>query len=182
MDAVTGNFVISEIQSSPDRDEGRMYTSCVRSNMIYGSESRPLLANVGLTFERTEMHMMRWMCGVSIRERRTSGEFRKLAGVEPISTFLRSGRPIWYGHVMRKRDEDWVKKCMECRVEGRRPVGRPIRTCLVSVEADMAELEIDREDVLDRMIWRNNIIKLKYNPIGKRTINRYYTSKLNLFY
>ena len=40
-------------------------------------------------------------------------------------------------------DEDWVKRCMECRVEGRRPVGRPRKTWLESVETDMAELEID---------------------------------------
>ena len=24
----------------------------------------------------------------------------------------------WYGHVMRKRDEDWVKKCMELKKTG----------------------------------------------------------------
>ena len=47
-------------------------------------------------------------------------------------------------------DEDWVKKCMEFRVECRRPIGRPRRTRLESVEADMAELEIDKEDVHDR--------------------------------
>ena len=40
-------------------------------------------------------------------------------------------------------DEDWVKKCMEYRVEGRRPVGRPRKIWLESVEADMAELEIE---------------------------------------
>ena len=34
-------------------------------------------------------------------------------------------------------------------VEGRRLVGRPRRTWLGSVEADMEELEIDREDVHD---------------------------------
>ena len=51
---------------------------------------------------------------------------------------------------MRKSHKDWVKKCMEFRVEGRRPVVRPIRTWLESVEADMAKLEIDREDVHDR--------------------------------
>ena len=38
--------------------------------------------------------------------------------------FIRSGRLRWYGHVMRKGDEDWVKKCMEYRVEGRIPVER----------------------------------------------------------
>ena len=34
--------------------------------------------------------------------------------------FAISGRLRWYGHVMRKGDEDWVKKCMEYRVEGER--------------------------------------------------------------
>ena len=50
-------------------------------------------------------------------------------------------RPLLYEHVIRKNDEDWVKKCMELRIEGRRPVGRPRRRWLESVEADMAELE-----------------------------------------
>ena len=36
---------------------------------------------------------------------------------------------------MRKGDEDWMKKCMEYRGEGRRPVGRPRKTLLESVEA-----------------------------------------------
>ena len=50
---------------------------------------------------------------------------------------------------MRKSNEDWVKK------------------------ADMAELEIDKEDVHDRSKWRRNVnvTKRKSNPIGKRTIN-----------
>ena len=40
-------------------------------------------------------------------------------------------------------DEDLVK-CMEYRVEGRGPVGRPRRTWLDGVEVDMTELGIDR--------------------------------------
>ena len=43
-----------------------------------------------------------------------------------------------------------MKKCMEYSDEGRRPVGRPRKIWLERVEADMAELEIDREDVHDR--------------------------------
>ena len=45
------------------------------------------------------------------------------------------------------------------RVEGRRPVGRPRKTWLESVEVDMAKLEIDKEDVHDRSKWRR-IVKL----------------------
>ena len=67
-----------------------------------------------------------------------------------------------------------MKKCMEYRVEGRRPFGRPIKTWLESIEADMAKLEIDKEDVYDRSKWRRNVnvMKRKSNPIGKRTITR----------
>ena len=54
-----------------------------------------------------------------------------------------------------------MKKCMEYRVEGSRPVGKPSRTWLESVE----ELEIDREDVHDRKKWINNVMKRKSNPI-----------------
>ena len=33
--------------------------------MTYGSETRPLLVDVGLKFKRAEMHIIRWMCGIS---------------------------------------------------------------------------------------------------------------------
>ena len=151
-----------------------MYASCVRSSITYGSETRPLLVDVGLKSERADMQMIRWRCGISLKDRKTNEELRRLVGVEPITTFIGSGRLRWYCNVMRKGDEDWVKKCMEYRVEGIRPVGRPRKTWLESVEADMAELEIDKEYVLDRSKWRRNVsvMKRKSNPIGKRTINR----------
>ena len=91
--------------------------------------------------------MIRCMCDVSIKDRRTSEDLRKLVGVEPITTVIRRGRLRLYGNVMRKSNEKWEKKCMEYRVEGRRQVGRPRNTWLESLEVDMAELEIDKEDL-----------------------------------
>ena len=104
-----------------------------------------------------------------IRERVSWCQYKGLVRAEDITTVVRSGRLRWYGHVMRKNDEDWVKKCMEFRVEGR----RPRRTWLKSVEAVMTELEIDKEDVHDRKKCRMNVVKRKSNPIGKRNIIRY---------
>ena len=46
--------------------------------MTYGSETRPLLVDVGLKFERAEMQMIRWMCGISLKDRRTNEELRRL--------------------------------------------------------------------------------------------------------
>ena len=99
--------------------KGRLYAGCVRSSMTYGRENMPILVDLGLKYERVEMQMKRWMCGDSMKD---SVELRRLVGVEPITTVIRSGRLRWYGHVMRKIDEDYVKKCMEFRFEGRRPV------------------------------------------------------------
>ena len=52
---------------------------------------------------------------------------------------------------------------------------------LESVEANMAELEIDKDDVHDRSKWRRhvNVMKRKSNLIGKRTINYVLTSLSN---
>ena len=60
-----------------------------------------------------------------------------------------------------------MNKCMEFRVEGRRPVGRPRKTWLERVEPEMAELDIDREDVHDRNKGSRNVMKRKtdYKPI-----------------
>ena len=69
--------------------------------MIYGSETRPLLVDVGLKFERAEMQMIIWMCGISMKDRRTNEELRRMVGVEHITTVIRSGRLRCYGHVMR---------------------------------------------------------------------------------
>ena len=89
----------------------QVYVCCVRSSMTYGSETVPLLVDVGLKFERSDMQMIRWMCSVSMKDRRTSKELRRLLGVEPIPTVIKSDSLGWY--VMREGDDDWVKKCME---------------------------------------------------------------------
>ena len=44
------------------------------------------------------------MCGVSMKDRRTSKELRELVGAEPITTVIKSGRLRLYEHVMRKTD------------------------------------------------------------------------------
>ena len=37
--------------------------------MMYGSETRSSLVDVELKFERAEMQMIRWMCGISMRQK-----------------------------------------------------------------------------------------------------------------
>ena len=60
--------------------------------MTLGSETRPLLVDVGLKLEREEMQIIRWMCDVSMKERRTSEELVMVFGVQHIRTVIRGGR------------------------------------------------------------------------------------------
>ena len=43
---------------------------------------------------------------------------------------------------------------------------------LENVEEEMAELEIDIEDIYDWKNWRRNVMNRNPNPIINRTINR----------
>ena len=63
----------------------------------------------------------------------------------------------WYGHVLRKEDNDWVRKCMEYEVEVTRPRGRPKKTWREIVEKDCRARGLNTEDAMDRNRWRKLI-------------------------
>ena len=67
---------------------------------------------------------------------------------------LQKNRLRWYGHVLRKENDDWVKKCMEYEVEGPRPRGRPKRTWTEVVAKDCQACKLNKEDAIDRRRWR----------------------------
>ena len=54
--------------------KGKVYKSCVRSAMLYGSEAWRLRANEMAILTRTERAMIRAMCGVELLDRRNSEE------------------------------------------------------------------------------------------------------------
>jgi len=57
---------------------GRLYSSCVRSSMLHGSETWPVRKENEVALQRAEMRMVRWMCNVKIKDRVPSKELRKI--------------------------------------------------------------------------------------------------------
>jgi len=88
--------------------------------MLHGSETWPVRKENVVALQRAEMRMVRWTFGVKLKDRLPSKELRERLGVDDIALILQQNRLHWYGHVLRK-DDDWVKKCMEYEVEGSRP-------------------------------------------------------------
>jgi len=80
-----------------------------------------------LKLNRPEMSMIRWMCDVKLNERKKSEELRNLLGLEPVSLMIKKSRLRRFGHVERKDDNDWVKRCITWEVKGIRQRGRPKR-------------------------------------------------------
>ena len=102
------------------------------------------ISKVGwLALQRAEMRMVRWMCGVKLKDRLPSKELRERLGVDDIALILQQNRLCWYGHVLRK-DDDWVKKCMEYEVGGSRPRGRPKRTWKEVVQEDCQACKLNK--------------------------------------
>ena len=72
--------------------------------------------------------MVRWMCDVKVKDGVPSKELRPRLKIDDIISVLQQNKMRWYGHVLQKEDNDWVKKCLEYEVEGAKPRGRPKRT------------------------------------------------------
>jgi len=48
---------------------GRLYSSCVCSSMLHGSETWSVRKENVVALQRAEMRMVRWMCGVKLKNR-----------------------------------------------------------------------------------------------------------------
>ena len=108
---------------------GRLYSSCVRSSMLHGSETWPVRKENVVALQRAETRMVRLMCAVKLRydtrcyfnvrskadisqlnlklkDRLPSKELRERLGIDDIALVLQQNRLHWCGHVLRKDDDD----------------------------------------------------------------------------
>ena len=61
--------------------------------------------------KRAERMMIRWMCGVTLKDRCKSEELRKPQDIEDVADVVRKSRLRWLGHLERKEEGDWVSAC-----------------------------------------------------------------------
>jgi len=54
------------------------------------------------------MRMVRWMCGIKLKDIFSVGSFERL-GIDDIILVLQQNSLRWYGHVLQKEDNDWVQ-------------------------------------------------------------------------
>ena len=79
---------------------GRLYSSCVQSSMLHGSETWPVRKENEVVLQRAEIRMVRWMCKVKVKVRVRSKELRQRLGIDDIILVVQQNRLRCYGHVL----------------------------------------------------------------------------------
>ena len=87
--------------------------------MTYGAECWKMKKKDEVLMNKTEMRMLRWIQGVSLREHNRHEEIREAATVQPIATHLMQKR--LHGHVRRRDESHITRTVLDMEVEG---VGR----------------------------------------------------------
>ena len=95
----------SDIKKCIFEAEGKIYKICVQGVLVYGSETWVAKANDIQRLQRAETAMVRWMCGVKLKDRRSNMELLDRLHVVEIGTVVSRGRIGWYDHVERMPKE-----------------------------------------------------------------------------
>ena len=107
-----------------------------------------------MLMNKTEMRMLRWIQGVSLREHNRNEEIREAATVQPIATHLMQKRLRWYGHVRRRDECHTTRTVLDMVVEGVRPRGRPKLRYMDTIRRDIKKNALTEVNILDRKNWR----------------------------
>ena len=73
----------------PLRQKGRVYRSCAQSVMVSASETWAVRVEEEQRMERNENVMLRWMCGVTLRDKVPTVELRRRLGFEGVVEAMR---------------------------------------------------------------------------------------------
>ena len=77
------------------------------------------------------MRMIRWMCTVTLKDRKPSSELGELLDLDSIKNCIRKGKLRRFDHVDRYSDDSMVKKCRDnIVVERQQNKGRPRKSRL----------------------------------------------------
>ena len=137
------------------KTRGRLYSVCVRSTLLYASETwapGPTIQTYSDCSAMTVQCMVRWMCGLKASDDVPFNSLLARLGLADMATALRSRRLRWYGHVMRA--DSAINTILSLAVPGRRGRGRPKKTWSDCVKSDLNATNLASNVTLNRGAWR----------------------------
>ena len=82
---------------------------------------------------------------------------------DTLNGLARASGVRWYGHVLRLDNDDVLRRVLDFKVAGRRGRGRPNMTWKRQVEEHIDQIELKKEDAIDRTKWRDGVYKFSRN-------------------
>ena len=102
-----------------------------------------------------EMHMLRWMCGHTRKDRVRNDDIQDRDGVAPIEEKLVQHRLRWFGHIQRMPPEASMHSGRLKYAENvKRGRGRPNLTREETVKRDLKDWSITKELAMDKGAWK----------------------------
>ena len=107
-----------------------LVTEWWKSVLTYRTDAWAIKAENLHSLERTERMMVRWICGVSLKERKRSVDlYYSLLGIHILTDVVKRGRLRWFGRIGCGIVDDWVSVCRKVEVAGVKCVWRNRKTC-----------------------------------------------------
>ena len=106
---------------------------------------------------RTERAMMRSMCGVKFVDRKMEELMEMLGLNETLDRMAKANGLRWYGDVIRRDDDNILKRAMMLEVNWKRKRGRPKMKWRNQVEESVKEVGLKIEETADRTRWREGV-------------------------
>ena len=90
------------------------------------------------------MHMLRWICGKTLKYRIWNEHIREIVGVAPIEDKIRENQLQWFGHIQRKPLDAPVRKSDLLIVHGNdRGREKPNHTKIIRKDITICNLTVN---------------------------------------
>ena len=98
---------------------------------------------------------MKNMCGVKLMEKKSTKDRMQMLDLnETIDQLTRDNSVCWYGHVLRKDENNFLRRALDFQVKGTMKRGRPKKTWLVTVVEQSRKVGLNESDSNNRSTWR----------------------------
>ena len=127
-------------KSLPARVKGKVYSSVVKTVIVYGLEMVAVAKKQVEEMEVAEMKMLRFAMGVTRKEKIRNKYIRGTVKVERLGMKIRKGRLRWYGNVRRRNQEYVGRKIMEMELQEKENKADQTEDILDAVKENMGKL------------------------------------------
>ena len=112
---------------------------------------------------KTDKAMIKALCGIKFIDKRSKKELSLLDMKDALDGLARASRVRWYGHVLRRYNNQILLRALDFEVIVKKGRGVPNIMWKTYVEEHNDKIRLKKEDVIDRTKWRNGVYELSRN-------------------